>query len=103
MHSAFETAPSAPAIPITFATKTTWDAIHDALPAPARRFALANDFAAKPGSCLALPAADGQIARIVAGPAAAGDLSLCQCAARHAACHTRFCARQLPVRPLPQG
>jgi leucyl aminopeptidase len=67
MHSAFETAPSAPAIPITFATKTTWDAIRDALPAPARQFALANDFAAKPGSCLALPAADGQIARVVFG------------------------------------
>jgi leucyl aminopeptidase len=67
MHSAFETAPPALAIPITFATKTTWDAIRDGLPAPARQFALANDFAAKPGKCLTLPAADGQIAEVIFG------------------------------------
>src|ERR1700733_12280373 len=67
MHSAFETAPSAPAIPITFATKTTWDAIRDDLPAPARQFALANDFAAKPGKCLILPATNGQIAQVIFG------------------------------------
>jgi leucyl aminopeptidase len=67
MHSVFETAPAAPAIPIIFATKTTWDTIRDDLPPPARQFALANDFAAKPGKCLTLPAADGQIAQVIFG------------------------------------
>src|SRR3979490_251763 len=62
MHSVFETAPATTAIPITFATKATWDSICAALPAPARQFALANGFAAKPGACLTLPASDGQIA-----------------------------------------
>ena len=67
MPSVFETAPASPAIPITFATKSTWDAIRDGLAAPARQFALANDFAAKPGKCLILPAADGQIAQVLFG------------------------------------
>ena len=35
--------------------------------AEARQFALANDFAAKPGACLTLPAADGKIAQIIFG------------------------------------
>jgi leucyl aminopeptidase len=67
MQSVFETAPAAPAIPITFATRTSWPAIRDGLAAPARQFALANDFAAKPGKCLILPSADGQIAQVVFG------------------------------------
>jgi leucyl aminopeptidase len=67
MPSVFETAPAAPAIPITFATKTTWDAIRDGLGAPARQFALAHDFTAKPGKCLILPSADGQIAQVLLG------------------------------------
>src|SRR5260370_33501573 len=67
MHSVFETTPATSAIPITFATKATWDAICAGLPAPARQFALANGFAAKPGACLALPAADGQIAHVLFG------------------------------------
>ncbi|SDT40280.1 leucyl aminopeptidase family protein [Bradyrhizobium canariense] len=67
MHSVFETAPAAPAIPITFATKTTWDAIRDGLSAPAQQFALANGFAAKPGKYLALPSADGAIAQVIFG------------------------------------
>jgi leucyl aminopeptidase len=67
MHSLFETAPAAPAIPITFATKTTWTAIAKGLPEPARQFAVANDFTAKPGKCLILPAPDGQIAQVVFG------------------------------------
>ncbi len=67
MHSVFETAPAASAIPISFATKTTWEAIRAALPPQARQFALANDFAAKPGACLTLPAADGKIAHVVFG------------------------------------
>lgn len=67
MHSVFETAPAVTAIPIRFATKATWEAICAGLPGEARQFALANGFAAKPGSCLALPAADGRIAQIVFG------------------------------------
>jgi len=67
MPSVFETAPAASAIPITFATKATWDAIRAELPAQARQFALANGFAAKPGACLALPSAEGQIAQVVFG------------------------------------
>ncbi|WP_375412708.1 M17 family metallopeptidase [uncultured Bradyrhizobium sp.] len=67
MHSAFETAPATTAIPITFVTKTTWDAIGAALPAQARQFAQANGFAAKPGKCLTLPAADGRIAQVLFG------------------------------------
>src|SRR5258705_8363849 len=65
--SVCETAPAASAIPITFATKATWDAIRAELPAQARQFALANGFAAKPGACLALPSAEGQIAQVVFG------------------------------------
>src|SRR6202165_1466050 len=67
MHSVFETATAASAIPITFATKATWDAICTGLPAPARQFALAHGFAAKPGACLALPSADGHIAQVIFG------------------------------------
>jgi leucyl aminopeptidase len=67
MHPVFETAPATPAIPITFATKATWDAISAGLPAPARQFALANGFKAKPGACLTLPATNGQIEQVVFG------------------------------------
>ncbi|MBA2401767.1 MAG: leucyl aminopeptidase family protein [Bradyrhizobium sp.] len=67
MHSPFETTPAASAIPITFATKTTWAAISKTLPAQAQQFALANDFTAKPGKCLTLPSPDGQIAHVIFG------------------------------------
>jgi leucyl aminopeptidase len=67
MDSVFETAPATPAIPITFATKATWEAICGDLPARARQFAQANGFKAKPGTCLTLPSADGQIAQVVFG------------------------------------
>jgi leucyl aminopeptidase len=67
MPSVFETAPDASAIPITFATKVTWDAIQASLPDPARQFALANGFAAKPGTWLALPDADGRITQVLFG------------------------------------
>jgi len=65
MHSAFETAPAAPAIPITFATKSTWDAIAADLPEPSRQFARASGFIAKPGGWLALPDANGGIAQVL--------------------------------------
>ncbi len=65
MPSVFETGPQAAAIPITFVTKTTWETIREGLPPPARRFADASGFAAKPGKCLILPAPDGQIAQVL--------------------------------------
>ena len=67
MPSVFETAPTTAVTPITFVTKATWDAIRSALPAPARQFAEANGFEAKPGKSLALPAADGGIAEVLFG------------------------------------
>ena len=67
MNSPFETAPAPSAIPIYFATKTTWPAIRQALPAPAQQFAMANDFTAKPGKCLTLPSPDGRIAQVIFG------------------------------------
>jgi leucyl aminopeptidase len=67
MHSAFETAPATPAIPITFASKATWSDVSATLPTQARQFAQANGFAAKPGECLTLPAADGAIAHVIFG------------------------------------
>jgi leucyl aminopeptidase len=67
MSSPFVSEPATPAIPITFAAKSTWDAISAALPAEARQFALANGFAGKPGACLTLPAADGTIAQVLFG------------------------------------
>jgi leucyl aminopeptidase len=67
MPSPFESAPATPAIPITFATKSTWETIAAALPAEARQFAFANGFAGKPGACLTLPAADGAITQVLFG------------------------------------
>jgi hypothetical protein len=67
MHSVFETTPAASAIPITFATKASWESICAQLPGEARLFAQANGFAAKPGAYLALPAADGRLAHILFG------------------------------------
>ncbi|HLZ05120.1 MAG TPA: leucyl aminopeptidase family protein [Bradyrhizobium sp.] len=67
MPSIFATDPNAPVIPITFATKSSWDAIRATLPASAARFAAANGFAAKPGAYLALPNSDGTIAYVLFG------------------------------------
>jgi leucyl aminopeptidase len=90
MHPAF--APSSTnAVPITFATRSTWDAISATLPAQARQFATANAFAAKPGQCLTLPAADGGIAHVLFG--LEDDTS---------AYHDRFRPGQLPGL-LPPG
>jgi leucyl aminopeptidase len=67
MPSIFETASTTQALPITFVTRSTWDTISAGLPAPARRYAQASNFAAKPGSFLALPDAAGQIAQVLFG------------------------------------
>ena len=63
----FETAPAATAIPIIFATRSTWDSIRDSLPASGRHFAVANGFAARPGSCVVLPGEDGAIGQVLFG------------------------------------
>jgi leucyl aminopeptidase len=67
MPSVFETSAGVSAIPITFATRATWEAVSASLAVPLRQFALANGFAAKPGVCLTLPTADGQIAQVLFG------------------------------------
>ncbi|MBR1249653.1 leucyl aminopeptidase family protein [Bradyrhizobium sp. AUGA SZCCT0169] len=67
MQSPFETAPAASSIPIYFATKATWATVSKELPPHAQQFALANDFAAKPGKCLTLPSPDGRIAQVIFG------------------------------------
>src|SRR5205085_11170842 len=67
MPFVFETAPAAPAIPVTFVTKTTWSSPSATLPAEGRQFAHANGYAARPGECLMLPALDRQIAHVLFG------------------------------------
>jgi leucyl aminopeptidase len=67
MPSVFETASATPAIPITFATKATWEATSADLGEPARQFAFACGFTAKAGAYLALPKANGEIAQILFG------------------------------------
>lgn len=67
MHPAFETSTTTTAVPITFATKSTWKAISAMLPATARQFAEANAFAARPGQYLALPDAHGTLAHVLFG------------------------------------
>jgi leucyl aminopeptidase len=67
MLSPFETAPAASAIPITFASRSNWDAIRTELPAEARQFAEANGFTGKPGAWLTVPASNGQIAGVLFG------------------------------------
>jgi leucyl aminopeptidase len=75
MPSVFDSAPASAAIPITFATPSTWPAIREALPPQARQFADANGFAAKSGKCLVLPDADGQIAQVLFGLEETGKAS----------------------------
>ena len=67
MHPAFTRSADAPAVPISFASKSTWDAVRATLPAAAGRFATANAFTAKPGQYLALPAEDGTLAHVLFG------------------------------------
>jgi leucyl aminopeptidase len=67
MTSPFAISPATSAIPITFATKSSWEAIRAALPPQAAQFAMANGFAAKPGACLVLPTAEGHIAQVLFG------------------------------------
>jgi leucyl aminopeptidase len=67
MPSIFATDANASVIPITFATKSSWEQIRAALPAPAAQFATASGYAGKPGAALVLPNADGGIAGVLFG------------------------------------
>ena len=68
MPSCFETTPAAAsAVPITFAAKSTWEAISAGLSPFARQFASRNGFAASPGACLILPGEGGQVAHVLFG------------------------------------
>jgi leucyl aminopeptidase len=67
MPSLFETTSASEAVPILFATKSTWEAIRADLPEPGRQFADANGFSARPGACLALPTTDGRIGAVLFG------------------------------------
>ncbi|MES1148756.1 MAG: leucyl aminopeptidase family protein, partial [Bradyrhizobium guangdongense] len=66
MPSIFETS-AASAVPISFVTKSGWDAFRETLPPAQRQFAAASNFTAKPGAYLALPAPDGAIAQVLFG------------------------------------
>lgn len=66
MPSVFETS-AASAVPISFVTKSGWDAFREELPPAQRQFAAASNFTAKPGAYLALPAPDGAIAQVLFG------------------------------------
>ena len=98
MPSVFETATAASAIPITFATKATWDAVCAELPHEARQFALANGFTARPGACLTLPAADGKIAQAFARGTRAEDAEL-----RLERVGDAFCVKKRSGETLPFG
>jgi len=67
MHPVFETAEATPAVPITFVTKASLDAISADLFEHGRRFAKANGFSAKPGVCLTLPTVNGEISQVLFG------------------------------------
>lgn len=72
MPSVFEPSASA-SIPITFVSKSSWESVKAALPAPARQFAEGNGFTAKPGQYLALPATDGAVSQVLFGLDNASD------------------------------
>jgi leucyl aminopeptidase len=58
---------SAAAVPVWFATESTWPALREALPAPSRNFADAAGFEPKAGRHALLPAADGDLAGVLFG------------------------------------
>jgi leucyl aminopeptidase len=62
----FETAATT-AVPITFVTRSGWEAIRAGLAPAERQFADGNGFVGKPGACLTLPGPDGQIAQVLFG------------------------------------
>ncbi|MGO3928561.1 leucyl aminopeptidase family protein [Rhodopseudomonas pseudopalustris] len=67
MSSLFATAPEPTAVPISFVTKTGWEALCATLPEAAQRFARANGYSGKPGQFLALPTPEGDVSHILFG------------------------------------
>jgi len=67
MPAPFSTAPASAATPVLFATTSTWDKVAASLPVPAREFAAANSFKAKPGECLTLPGEGGKLGFVLFG------------------------------------
>ncbi|MCP9629938.1 leucyl aminopeptidase family protein [Rhodopseudomonas palustris] len=67
MSLVFATAPDPEAIPISFVTKSGWEALRASLPAAAQRFAQGHGYSAKAGQFLALPNADGDIDHVLFG------------------------------------
>ena len=60
-------APTPKALPVYFVTKDNWGDVRAALPAPAAAFAASSSFEPKPGRCLALPDASGEICAALFG------------------------------------
>jgi leucyl aminopeptidase len=67
MHAIFQSASDQPSIPISFVTRSNWDAVRAGLPDAAQRFATASGYSGKPGQYLALPTADGDIGHVLFG------------------------------------
>ncbi|RED30595.1 leucyl aminopeptidase [Rhodopseudomonas thermotolerans] len=67
MHAIFQSASDQPSTPISFVTRSNWDAVRAGLPDAAQRFATASGYSGKPGQYLALPTADGDIGHVLFG------------------------------------
>ncbi|MBV6488892.1 MAG: cytosol aminopeptidase [Pseudorhodoplanes sp.] len=67
MHPIFVAEGAERAIPIRFVSAATWPAMQNDLDPPARAFAAAAGFEARPGRHLVLPTADGALAAILFG------------------------------------
>jgi leucyl aminopeptidase len=67
MSSLFAAAPEPTAIPISFVTKSGWEALCATLPEAAQRFARANGYIGKAGQFLALPTPEGDIGHALFG------------------------------------
>ncbi|EAQ37283.1 peptidase M17, leucyl aminopeptidase [Nitrobacter sp. Nb-311A] len=67
MHPAFATSSAEEAVPITFVSRTAWEAASAMPDGPARRFAETSGFLAKSGQYLALPADNGDISHVLFG------------------------------------
>ncbi|WP_322516276.1 leucyl aminopeptidase family protein [Rhodopseudomonas palustris] len=67
MSSLFATAPEPTAIPISFVTRSGWEALAATLPEAAQRFARAHGYRGKPGQLLALPTPEGDIGHVLFG------------------------------------
>jgi len=67
MSSLLATAAELTAIPISFVTKSGWEALCATLPEAAQRFARANGYGGKPGQFLALPTPEGDVSHVLFG------------------------------------